>query len=200
MAALPACSVRLPLRDGTPALFRQVAADDKERLRAAMALLSPRSRYLRFHGPVTALSPERLRFLTEVDQLDHVAWCAFDEDHAELPMVGVGRWVRLPDQPAIAESALTVIDAYQGRGVATLLLALLNEAAAAGGVKTLRSLVLGDNQRFIATLVSYGATARHDSGGMMCVDLPVYGAADGIRNATYARAIAAVRERLATPG
>ena len=197
MTTLPASAVRIPLRDGTPALFRPIVADDKERLRATMALLSPRSRYLRFHAPVTALSPERLKFLTEVDQVDHVAWCAFDEAHAELPMVGIGRWVRLPEQPDFAESALTVIDAYQGRGIATLLLALLNEAAWRGGVKTLRSLVLGENQRFIATLVGYGATARHDSGGMMCVDLPVYGGSDGIRDASYARAVAAVREGLA---
>jgi GNAT superfamily N-acetyltransferase len=200
MTALPACNVRILLRDGAPVLLRQIATDDKARLRAAMALLSPHTRYLRFHAPVVELSPARLQFLTEVDQVDHVAWVALDEADPAQPIVGVGRWVRFADQPAIAESALTVLDAWQGRGIGTLLLALLNEAAWRGGVATLRSLVLGENDRFIATLVGYGATARHDSGGMMCVDLPVYAAADGIRSAAYARAITTVRERLAAPG
>lgn len=186
------------LRDGTRLTLRPIAADDKPRLRASLRFLSPATLYRRFFAPITDLSDERLRALAEVDQVDHVAWCALDEDHPEVPLVGVGRWVRLAEDPTIAETALTVVDRYQGRGLGTLLLALLNETARAGGVRTLRSIVLGENQAFIATLQRYGASARHESHGNMRLDLPVYAAGDTITDVPYARAVAEVRALLAS--
>jgi GNAT superfamily N-acetyltransferase len=187
---------RLALRDGTRIALREIGPDDKPRLRDGVKLFSPATLYRRFFAPITELSPERLKFLTEVDQVDHVAWCALDADHPEVPVVGVGRWVRLPEDAATAETGLIVLDAYQGRGLGTLLLALLNETALAGGVQTLRSLVLGENDRFIATMVGYGASARHESHGTMRVDLPVYAEVESIHSAVYARAVAAVRAGL----
>lgn len=183
---------RTMLRDGARLTLRCVEPDDKQRLRDGIRHYSPQTLYRRFFAPVTEFSAEQLKFLTEVDQVDHVAWLVLDDDHPELPGIGVARWVRLPEDPAIAETALIVQDAYQGRGVGTLLLALLNETARAGGVKVLRSMVLGENNRFIATLVAYGATSRHESHGLMCVDLPVYDTTGG----HYGRVIAELRERL----
>ena len=189
-------SFRLALRDGTRLALRCIEPDDKQRLRDGVKHYSPQTLYRRFFAPVTELSPEQLKFLTEVDQVDHVAWIVVDEDHPEFPGIGVARWVRLTDAPAIAETALIVQDAYQGRGIGTLLFAVLNETACAGGVTTLRSLVLGENNRFIATLVGYGATKRHESHGLMRVDLPVYPRGTTPPAAHYAAAIAAVRQRL----
>ena len=191
MAAL-AHRFQIVLRDGTRLALRCIEPHDKQRLRDGIRHYSPQTLYRRFFAPVTELSAEQLKFLTEVDQVDHVAWLVVDEDHPEFPGVGVARWVRLPDDPAVAETALIVQDAYQGRGIGTLMFAVLNETARAGGVTTLRSMVLGENNRFIATLVAYGATARHESHGLMRVDLPVYETTGG----HYGRMIAAVRERL----
>ncbi len=183
---------RTVLRDGTRLALRCVEPDDKQRLRDGIRHYSPQTLYRRFFAPVSELSAEQLKFLTEVDQVDHVAWLVVDEDHPEFPGVGVARWVRLPEDPKIAETALIVQDSHQGRGIGTLLFAVLNETARAGGVAVLRSMVLGENNRFIATLVAYGASARHESHGLMRVDLPVYETTGG----HYGRTIAEVRELL----
>jgi GNAT superfamily N-acetyltransferase len=205
MAAVAVRSFRTTLRDGTRLTLRCIEPDDKQRLRDGLRHYSPATLYRRFFAPVTELSPEQLKFLTEVDQVDHVAWLVLDDDHPELPGIGVTRWVRLQDEPTIAETALIVQDAYQGRGIGTLLFALLNETARAGGVATLRSLVLNENNRFIATLVAYGATLKHENHGLMRVDLPVYSELDAtgtqrIPSQVYAAAIAEVRARLAARG
>ena len=136
--------------------------------------------------------------------MDHVAWIVMGDDRPELPGIGVARWVRLPEDPAIAETGLIVQDAYQGRGLGTLLFAVLNETARHGGLVTLRSMVLGENNRFIATLVTYGANLKHESHGLMRVDLPVYSELEGtgtqrVPSAVYAKAIAEVRTRLRDP-
>ena len=192
------------LRDGTRLTLRCIEPDDKQRLRDGIRHYSPATLYRRFFAPVTELSAEQLKFLTEVDQVDHVAWIVMDDDHPELPGIGVARWVRLPEDPAIAETGLIVQDAYQGRGLGTLLFAVLNETARHGGLVTLRSMVLGENNRFIATLVAYGANLKHESHGLMRVDLPVYSELEGtgtqrVPSAVYAKAIAEVRARLRDP-
>ena len=189
-------SFRYTLRDGTRLTLRCIQPDDKQRLRDGIRHYSPETLYRRFFAPVSELSAEQLKFLTEVDQVDHVAWIVLDDDHPELPGVAVARWVRLPEDATIAETALIVQDSYQGRGIGTLLFAVLNETARSGGVATLRSMVLGENHKFIATLVSYGATSRHESHGLMRVDLPVYTTAGG----HYGRTIAEVRVLLGGAG
>ena len=61
------------LRDGTAVCVRAIRPDDKERLRVAFARLSPRTVYQRFFHPVSELTAEDLRRLTEIDFRDHVA-------------------------------------------------------------------------------------------------------------------------------
>lgn len=69
------------LRDGSAALLRPIEPTDEQRLHEGFRLLSPRSRYLRFHTGLTQLTDGQLRYLTEVDGWDHVAWVYVD--HAE---------------------------------------------------------------------------------------------------------------------
>src|SRR4029453_11205530 len=60
------------LRDGAAVHLRAIRPDDEERLRIAFGRLSPRSVYRRFFHPVTALTPDVLRQLTELDFRDRV--------------------------------------------------------------------------------------------------------------------------------
>lgn len=156
-------SLRLRLPDGTPLRLRPVAAEDKPRFLEAWRRLSPDSRYLRFFTPLKQLSGERLRFLTEVDQIDHIAWAALDERDLRLPGLGVGRFIRLDDRPQVADFALTVIDEYQGRGLGRLLLAALYLEARAHGVRVLRGEVLWQNHRLRPWLLNLGARLIRES-------------------------------------
>ena len=61
------------LKDGTAVRLRLIRPDDKDRLRAGFARLSPESRYLRFFVPKSTLTDAELVYLTETDGVDHVA-------------------------------------------------------------------------------------------------------------------------------
>ena len=59
--------------------------------------------------------------------------------------VGIARFVRLKDQHDVAESAITVVDEYQHRGVGRILLVELVALARKHGVTRFRAEVLRDN-------------------------------------------------------
>jgi len=58
----------------------------------------------------------------------------------------------------VAEKAFVVIDAYQHRGLGTILLAVLYLMAEVRGVQVLRSIVRGENTKVSKWLRSLGAT------------------------------------------
>jgi RimJ/RimL family protein N-acetyltransferase len=158
------------LRDGTPVLVRPIAPEDKAQLAAGFQRLSEESRYRRFMAPVRELDEEQLRTLTEVDYVDRFAWVAVRADRPEEGL-GVARYVRVRGEPDVAEFAVTVLDDYQGRGLGTLLLALLAAAARAAGIRRLRAYVLERNAPMIALLEDLGATTEHDSPGVVKADV-----------------------------
>jgi hypothetical protein len=87
----------IALRDGTPILVRPIVP--KDRLRAGFARLSQESRYRRFMTPLDSLSDQQLRYLTEIDYANHMAWGALDPTQPDQPGVGVARYIRLPRRP-----------------------------------------------------------------------------------------------------
>lgn len=166
-------ALEVHLRDGSRALLRPIRAEDRQRLVDGLALLSPRSRYLRFHDDVRQLTEDQLRDLTEVDHRDHVAWVVLDPAHPEVPGMAVARYVRLPQDPHVAEAAITVIDHYQGRGLGTLLLAVLAEAARANGITVFRNYVLADNVDMLELFDQLGSTRQRCATGVFEVDFPL---------------------------
>lgn len=168
-----ATELRMVLRDGTRALIRPIRPQDKAKLETGLALLSPRSRYLRFHQVLDHLTEEQLRYFTEIDYRDHMAWVAIDEDHPESPGMGVARYIRLAEDPTIAEAALTVLDDYQGRGLGTVLLAILGESAVANGIQTFRNYVLSDNRAMLEMFEELGTEVVEEPFGVYRVDYPL---------------------------
>jgi len=135
------------LKGGETVALRMIRPTDRDALRDAIARLSPESRYRRFLGLMGTPSEETLRYLTEVDGVDHVAIVATREslDLKDEEALGVGRFVRLPDARDVAEAAVTVGDWFQGRGLGMLLLTTLAEAASERGIRKFRGEVLASN-------------------------------------------------------
>ena len=131
----------LRLDNGTAVLIRPIAPEDKALLARGMEQLSQQSAYRRFLAPKDALSADELRYLTEVDFLDHVAYVAVRPEAPDV-VVAVGRWIRLRDDPEVAEIAFVVSDALQRQGLGTLLAETLAGAARERGVR-----------RFVATML-----------------------------------------------
>jgi RimJ/RimL family protein N-acetyltransferase len=140
--------VPLRLTDGTEITIREIRADDKELLAAGHARLSERSRLRRFLGPKPRLTASDLRYLTEVDGVNHYAVVAINGPD----IVGVARWVRLVDDPEEAEVAVVVGDRLQGKGLGKILARQLADAARARGVRRMRASIMSDNPPAIALL------------------------------------------------
>ena len=160
------------LRDGTRILVRPIRPDDKSALTAGMRRLSEGSRYRRFMAPIAELSDDQLAHLTEIDYFDHFAWVAVLTARPDVG-IGVGRYVRLADDPQLAEAALTVLDDYQGRGLGTLLLGILAATARMAGIERFRAYVLEANQPMLDLLRALGADAEYDSPGVVRMDVPL---------------------------
>lgn len=162
------------LPDDTRVKLRPIVPEDKDRILDGFARMSPESRYRRFMSPIDELSPEMLRFLTEIDYVDHFAWAALAAGEKGLPGMGVARYVRIASEPEVAEAAVTVIDEYQRRGLGTLLLQALGAVALENGIKTFRGYVLEDNRQVREVIEPTGARLRHEGPGMVKVevDLP----------------------------
>lgn len=158
------------LEDGTTVRFRRITPDDKELLQAGFQMLSPQSRYRRFFSLTDHLSQKQLRYFTEVDFVDHYAWIAEIPDGIGL---GVARWIRLKDEPEVAEGAVTVIDPYQNQGIGKALLWLGARSAIEAGIRAIRVSVLSENDPVLTWLREAGAAPGRWSGGVLEVDIPL---------------------------
>jgi GNAT superfamily N-acetyltransferase len=179
------------LRDGTRILVRPILPEDKERLREGFALLSAQSRYRRFLTSLEYLSDQQLRDLTEIDYDDHMAWVAVDPSRPAWPGFGVARYVRLAEEPAVAEAAVTVLDDYQGRGIGTILLRMLAGTARAHGIRSFRGYVLAENAPMMDIMHDLGATAAQE-GPLLRVDVPIPATADELPDTPTGRVLKSV--------
>ena len=176
---------RATLRDGTTVLIRPICPDDKGLLKEALAQLSDRSRYQRFGMAVRELSAEQLRYLTEIDHDDHVAWVAIDCDAEKERAVGVARYVRVEDDPAIAEVAVTIADSHQGRGLGTLILAKLAESARVRGVRRFLAYVFSYNASVLRLAREFGSDVEFDGSGLFRVIGAVPDSVDGLLQSSW---------------
>ncbi|HVP01433.1 MAG TPA: GNAT family N-acetyltransferase [Solirubrobacteraceae bacterium] len=143
------------LKDGSEIELRPVEPDDGERIVSGFAGLSERSRYERFFTVVPTLPRHWLDELVDIDHRDREAIGAVDPQTGDG--VGVARYVRLPEHPDEAEFAVTVTDAWQGRGVGRVLMNELLDAARANGIARLSGDVLAENEAMLALSRSLGA-------------------------------------------
>ena len=127
-------------KDVAGLLLRPVLPGDAERSKSNGAF-SRETLHRRYQG--SAPTEARLAYLFEVDYIDHFVWVV--TDGVDGPVVADARFIRDEDDPASAEVALTVADAYQGRGIGTLLLGALAVAARVDGIERFHGRVLSDN-------------------------------------------------------
>jgi RimJ/RimL family protein N-acetyltransferase len=161
----------------SPIVIRPIDADDRDRLRDSHERLSPESRYRRFLAVKPHLTSADIRYLVDIDGRNHVALVATLPEADGAPIVGVARFIRIPDEPDVAEVAIVVDDALQGRRVGTELLARLAEQAVARGVCRFRATMLADNlavHRLFESLAA-GPVHRRRLGEISEMEFPLPG-------------------------
>ena len=147
------------LRDGSRLPVRPIRPDDAEREQRFFASLSERSRYQRFMQHLKGLSPQMLARFTQLDYDRELALVALKDGE----FVGVGRYAPTPDG-STAEFALTVADAWQGKGIGHALLQRLTEAARRAGYQALEGAILNANRDMVelATHLGFAPQSQGD--------------------------------------
>ena len=133
------------LRDGSTVHIRAARPDDLEALEDYFIGLSDESRRLRFSGLVVDVRAQA-RNAVEIDYVDHLTLLAFTGGDDQR-VVGGAQYIRETDRRA--EIALSVTDALQGQGLASILIGHLAQAAGENGIEFFRAEVLPENHRMI---------------------------------------------------
>jgi acetyl coenzyme A synthetase (ADP forming)-like protein len=134
------------LRDGSLAHVRPVSSQDRILLERFLKNLSADTIYLRFLQPI---KPDNaIRWLLPGEQ--QFALIALRED-----MV-IGHAIYTRSQPDKAEPAVVVTDEFQGKGLGTILLGQLAQAAVAKGISEFEAHVATENAQMLKVLRELG--------------------------------------------
>ena len=117
--------------------------------------LSKETRYNRFLGGGIKLTAEMLEKFTRIDFSRDMALMATATIEEAETAIGVARYVRLADG-VTCEFAITIADAWQGRGIGRKLLAMLVDSARGHGMRRIVGDVLATNTPMLRLARSQG--------------------------------------------
>ncbi|MEO8249325.1 MAG: GNAT family N-acetyltransferase [Burkholderiales bacterium] len=132
------------LRDGTRVHLRPIHPEDIELERRFIESLSSASRRFRFLDTMKSPSAELLKQLTVINPATDAAYVALLGTGDQTQEIGVARFSAQAGGHD-CEFAVTVADAWQHKGLGTLLMQRLIEVAKARGIKTMHSSDAADN-------------------------------------------------------
>ena len=148
IVAVDACAPRATrqetLLDGTRVLIRPIHAHDVALERRFIEALSPASRRFRFLDTIVSPSDALLKQMTGVDQDRDAAYIAVIEVDGHETEIGVARFCATPNGHD-CEFAVTVADAWQMKGLGTLLVGRLIDIARSRGITQMHSSDAADN-------------------------------------------------------
>ncbi|TQV70208.1 N-acetyltransferase [Exilibacterium tricleocarpae] len=163
------------LDDGARVTLRAIRPEDAGIEQAFVRGLSARSKRLRFFSSLVELPPKLLYKFTHPNfPHDWALIATIEKDMGENSEdgqeegeydngeqeIGVARYVATAESDT-AEFAVTVADAWQGRGIATRLMQALIEVATRAGLRYLEGFVLRENypMRKLARKLDFSVTA-----------------------------------------
>lgn len=162
-------AVDVLLSDGAAVQIRPIAPEDADAIVAMHARFSERTRYLRYFSPYPRIPARDLDRFVKVDHRDREALVVL---HGER-IVAVGRYDRLGPQAPDAEVAFVVEDAFQGRGIGSVLLEHLAAAAEPAGISRFVAEVLPENGPMLRVFADAGyQVTREYADGVVHLTFP----------------------------
>ena len=149
--------------DGTAVTVRPIRPDDLQLEADFVRHLSKETRYKRFLVTVGELPEVKLHYFTEVDQVRHVALAATVQRDRRPAIVGVARYIVGPATDS-CEFAIAVDDAWQGSGLAGILMQALIGVARSRGLAAMEGTVLATNTQMLRFTRQLGFRQQRDPG------------------------------------
>ncbi|MEU4214362.1 GNAT family N-acetyltransferase [Actinoplanes sp. NPDC026623] len=158
------------LSDGSAVHLRPIHPDDAPAIVELHSRMSDRTRYLRYFSPYPRIPERDLARFVNVDHHDREAFVIVSGPR----IMGVGRYERLgPDSPE-AEVAFVVEDAHQGRGIGSVLLEHLADAARECGIVRFVAEVLPQNSGMLRVFSDFGyQVQRRYADGVVHLEFPI---------------------------
>ena len=147
------------LTGGERVVIRPVLPQDATLTSAFFGNLPAPARYDRFMTPMRVLPPDLVKRFTNIDYANHLALVAVAFEDGRETVVAEARYARLAD-PAEAEFAVSVAEAWQGKGLASQLLGRLSCHASTAGVRKMRGETLATNEKMLHLARKAGFTVR----------------------------------------
>jgi acyl-CoA synthetase (NDP forming)/GNAT superfamily N-acetyltransferase len=158
------------LSDGTAAHLRQIGPADAPAILEFHSRMSDRTRYLRYFSPYPRIPERDLERFVNVDHRDREAFVIV----AGPRIMAVGRYERLGPESPDAEVAFVVEDAHQGRGIGSVLLEHLADAARANGITRFVAEVLPENGGMLRVFSDFGyQVQRKYADGVVHLSFPI---------------------------
>jgi len=152
---------RLVLPDGRTVFVRPVVPGDAALLAVEVAEADSETLYQRFFNPSVRLDGERIKMLTQLDYVDRFALAAFDSSGEG---VAIARYETCG--PGRAEIAVVVKRPWRGNGIATSVIASLEDAARQRGIVELEAFYLAENHVIERVLIKCGFSAPSIEAGI----------------------------------
>lgn len=150
------------LRDGSRVRIRPIRPEDAAAQEAFIRDLSAHSRHLLFLGGITRLPDNELQRLCAPDRVHDMAYVALARGPVGERQVGICRYASSRPPCSEAEISVAVADAWQHKGLATLLLGRLIDHARASGITRLYSVDAATNHRMRQLARHLGFEERPD--------------------------------------
>lgn len=169
------------LRDGHPAYLRQAQPEDQEKVEALIDRCSAVSQALHFFRDLERDSASIARkLISPGNEVPGISLVVTIGSGPTSRVVGIGSSFQRENQKS-AEVAFLVEDAYQGKGIGTLLVERLAMAAAEAGLNYLEAYVMPDNRQMLDVFRDSGFQVERElAEGSWYIRLPLVTTEAGI--------------------
>ncbi len=151
------------MRDGTRVTVRPIRPEDRQIEREFVQNLSDESKYFRFMSALRELNEAMLNRFTQIDYDREMALIAVVRENGLETEIGVARYVVDTDGTS-CEFAVAVADAWQLRGVGSILMLNLVEVARARGLQVMEGIVMARNHQMLGLMSALGFSVRSEPG------------------------------------
>lgn len=165
-------SGRLILRDGSAAEIRLARPEDCEPMTKFFAELSSESKRRRFFGSGRPAEKLVRAFCDPSDPRKQLSLVVTRSSRAGVRIIATGNYAGIDENSA--EVAMAVDDAFQGKGIGTLLLERLTLLAVRNGFRRFRAVTMSENKPMLDVFLESGFDCqRKQSEGYVDIDLSV---------------------------